>query len=81
VDLGEAAEAVHQPLGGEIWRCRDREDAGALSLQQSLGAGGEAVKRIADDLEVSATRLGDHEPLALAWKRRNPSSASRAFTW
>jgi hypothetical protein len=72
VGLGEAAEAVHQPLGGEIWRCRDGEDAGALSLQQSLGAGGEVVKRIADDLEVSATRLGDNEPLALAVEKAKP---------
>jgi hypothetical protein len=35
-------------------------------LQEPLGTGGDAVERIAYDLQIAAPRLSDHEALALA---------------
>ena len=63
--FGEAAETVHQPFGGEVRRRGHGQDPGALSLQQTFGAGGEAVEGVAHHLEIRAPRLGDDEPLAL----------------
>ena len=47
VRLGEAAEPVHEPLGGEIRRRADRQHAGPLALQQALGAERDPVERVA----------------------------------
>ena len=70
LDLGkglrEAAEPVHQPLGGEVGRRADREHPRTLPLQQPLGAERDPVERVADHVEIFAAGLGDHQPLALA---------------
>ena len=66
IGLREAAEPVHQPLGREVGRRADREDAGGLPLQQPLGAERDAVEGVANDVEVVAAGLGDDQPLALA---------------
>src|SRR5262245_21348388 len=63
--FGEAAHAVDQPLRREVRRGGDGERA-ALTLQQSLGAAGDAIERVALDGEIGAARLGDDEPLAFA---------------
>ena len=65
VGLGEAAEAVHQPLRSEVRRGGHGEDAGTLPLQQTFGPGGEAVEGVAHHLEIRAPRVGDDQPLAL----------------
>ena len=66
VDLGEAAQAMDEPLRREVRRRADGEHAAALALQQALRPGGDAVEGIAHDGEIGAARLGDDEPLPLA---------------
>jgi hypothetical protein len=79
--LGEAAEAVHQPLGGEVRRRGHGQHAGALSLQQAFGPGGEAVEGVAHHLEIRAPRLGDDQPLALTVEEAKAEFGLEAFTW
>src|SRR5215212_1498749 len=67
--LGKMAEPVHQPFGGEVRRGGYREHAGVLSLQEPLGAHGDAVKRVADNREIVTSGLGDDQALALAIKK------------
>jgi len=64
--FGEATQAMDQPLGCEVRRGGDGERATALTLQQTFGAAGNAIERVAHDGEVGAARLGDDEPLPLA---------------
>ena len=63
---GEACQAVHQPLRGEIQRGADREDVDALALEQPLRTGSDVVERFANDDEIVSACLGDLEALALA---------------
>jgi hypothetical protein len=59
-------EAVNKPFCGKIRRGRDRQDPGVLALKQPLGAGSDAIQRIANDGKIIPTRLGDEKSLALA---------------
>src|SRR5262249_33263578 len=54
---------MDQPFGGEVGGCADSEHAGALPLLKALGANRDPVERIADDIEVLATSLRDHQTL------------------
>src|SRR5688572_29489045 len=56
---------MHEPFGGEIGRGADREDAGALTLQQSLRTHVDAVERIAHHGKIAAPRFGDGQTLPL----------------
>ena len=64
VRFGKMPEPVHQPLGGEIRRRADGQDAGILPFEQPLGAERDPVQRIADDGQIVAARFGDDEALA-----------------
>ena len=64
--LGKVPETVDEPLGGEIRRSANGEDASVLTLQKPLGANGDAVQRIAHDVEVVLARFRDDESLAFA---------------
>jgi len=66
VRLGEASEAVDQPLCGEVGRGADRQHARALPLLEALGAERDPVESIAQDGEIFAALLGDDQTLALA---------------
>ena len=57
---------MHEPLGGEIRRSADGENAGVLTLQKPLGADGDTVQRVAHDVEIVLARFGDDEALAFA---------------
>src|SRR6516165_7902515 len=63
--LGKAAETIDQPFGGEVRRCAHGKRTRALALEQPLGADRNAIESIAQDYEVFAPGLGDHESLAL----------------
>ena len=63
---GEAGQAMHQPFRGEIQRGADREDVGALALEQPLRTGSDVVERFANDDEIVSARGSDPEALALA---------------
>src|SRR5882672_9218793 len=64
--FGKMPEPMHEPLGGEIRRSTNGEDAGVLTLQKPLGANGDTVQRIAHDVEVVLARFCDDESLAFA---------------
>ena len=64
--FGKMPEPMHEPLGGEIRRSANGEDAGVLTLQKPLGANGDTVQRIAHDVEVVLARFRDDESLAFA---------------
>src|SRR5262249_59493746 len=66
VNLGEAAQSMHEPLRCKIRRGGDSKRAAALALQQPLGSVAYAVESIAHDNEVGTARLGDHQPLPFA---------------
>ena len=66
VRLGKPAKAIYQPLGGEIGRRADRQDARTLALNKALRANGNPVERISQDDKVVATGLGNDQSLALA---------------
>src|SRR5262249_35351675 len=51
---------------GEVRRRADRQRARALALQEALGTERDPVERVADDGEILAAALGDHQPLTLA---------------
>ena len=70
--LGKTAQSVDQPFGGKIRRRADGKDAGALALEQALGADGNAIKGVAQHGEVLAARLGDDQALALAIEELDP---------
>ena len=70
--LGKSAEAIDQPFGGKVRRRADGEDAGALALQQALGADRNAIEGVAQDSEIFAPSLGDDEALALAIEELDP---------
>jgi hypothetical protein len=63
---------VDQPLGGEVRRRADREDARGLALPQALRAERDAVERVAQDGEVFAAVFGDDQALALAREELEP---------
>ncbi len=69
IDVGmrfrEAAQAMHEPFGGEVGGCADGQRPGVLALQQPLGAAGDAVECVAHDAQVRAPSFGDDEALAL----------------
>src|SRR5262249_36564004 len=64
--LGEVAEPMHEPFGREVRRSADGQHAGALALEQPLGAECDPVEGIAHDCEVVAARFRDEQALALA---------------
>ena len=64
--LAKPAEPIDQPFGGKIRRRADGQNAGVLALQDALGARGDPVERVADDVEIFAAGIGDNQPLALA---------------
>ena len=57
--LGKTPKTIDQPFGGKVRRRADGEDAGALTLKQAFRADGNAVKGIAQDREIFASRLGN----------------------
>src|SRR5437899_13095202 len=64
--FGKMPEQMHEPLGGEIRRSTNGEDAGVLTVHKPLGANGNTVQRIAHDVEVVLARFRDDESLAFA---------------
>jgi hypothetical protein len=50
-------------LGGEIRRRADGKNAGVLTLQEPLGADGDAVQRVAHDGEIVLARFRDDKAL------------------
>ena len=72
MDLGEAAQPMHEPLRRKIRRGADGERAAALALQQPLGSVGDSIEGIAHDREVGATCLGDHQSLPFAIEQLQP---------
>ena len=54
-------------------------DAGALTLDQTLGADRDPVECIAQNDEIFATGLGDDEPLALAIEKLDPELCLQRF--
>jgi hypothetical protein len=58
------AEAVHKPFGGEVRRCTYGQNTRGLALQEALRANRDPIERVANDGEVVATSLRDHQPLA-----------------
>ena len=64
--LGETAQAMDKPFRREIRRGGEREHAGALTLQQALRPGGDAVEGVTHDLEIGAAGFGEGETLAFA---------------
>jgi Domain of unknown function (DUF1127) len=57
---------MDEPLRCEVRRGADSEPAAALALQQLLGSIGDPIEGIAQDSEIGATCLGDHQPLSFA---------------
>ena len=66
MSLGKMAQPMDQPFGCEIRRGTNRQNARALSLQQTLRARGNTIERIAHDNEVVPPCFGDDKPLAFA---------------
>ena len=66
MSLGEPAQPMDQPLGGEIRRGAYRQHPGTLPLREALGRHGDAIKRIAHGGQIIAAGFGDDEPLPLA---------------
>ena len=66
MSLGKAAKPVDQPLGGKIRRGAHGNDAGALTLDQTLRADGDAIKGISQNDEVFPSRFCDDQSLAFA---------------
>ena len=64
--FGKPAEPMHEPFGGKIRRCADRQHSGGLALDKTLGADRNPIQRIADHRKIFAAGLGHHQPLALA---------------
>jgi hypothetical protein len=64
--LGKPAKPVHQPFGGKIRRCADRQNTGALTLHQAFGAERDPIQCVAHHRKIFATGLGHDQPLALA---------------
>src|SRR5258705_6847777 len=66
MSLGEPPEPIYQPFGRKIRRRAHGQNTGVLPLQDTLGACGDPVERVAYDVEVFATGVGDYQSLALA---------------
>ena len=72
VDLGETAQAMDKPFRREVRRRADGEHAAALTLQQALRSGGDAVEGITHDHEIGASGFGDGETLPFAVEQLQP---------
>jgi len=66
MSLGEPAQPMDQPLGGEIRRGAYRQHPGTLALREALGRHGDAIKCVAHGGQIIAAGFGDDEPLPLA---------------
>src|SRR5262249_38638467 len=77
--LGQAAQPVNEPFRGKVWRGADDENASCLTLQQPLGADGDAVQRVADDGQIIAASFGEDQPLPFAMEELEPKCIFERF--
>ena len=67
--LGKPTEPMHEPFGGKIGGCADRQDPGGLALYEAFRTHRDAIQCIADDREILTARLGHRQALALAKRK------------
>src|SRR6266851_5597992 len=79
VSFGKSAEPINQPFGREIRRRADGQNARVLALQDALGARGDPVERIADDVQIFTASIRNNQPLALTIEKLDSKRGLQRF--
>src|SRR5450830_96686 len=69
MQYSEGAQARHQPFGGKVGRGGDRQASAGACIQRARAAF-EAIKGIADDLEIASPGIGQQQLIGQAIEQR-----------
>ena len=79
VGRSKASKPVHEPLGAEIRRGADGQNARRPVLKQTVRTHGNPIQRVADDSQVLLAGAGDDEALAVAREQLEAESRFERF--